>query len=278
LPVRKEVCNVKEADLEGAHEKAYISLQSRKKDRVVYSEEAYTEPLNARSSVDIGPTEVAKRLRDVFPPSDFNTKIIVVLRRQQDLLLSWYSFMYHANFRESPIKSIDHLIRTGINEDLRYSRAFLEWMDFEKVLDAYAESFGPERVCVLAYEDFRQSQEAFLRRLCDAIGIDVQEAFSIMERGSERNVSRSESGYHKPSRLHNILSQIKSKYLHFLDSPRKYFVGRWVVDTLRNFRSQPIEISQDTMELLQVFYGAKNKRVEEKYGIDLESRGYFVES
>jgi hypothetical protein len=274
--VRQEICNNEEIDFPTVREDAKAVVAKQPKERIVYSDEAYTEPLNARTACDIGPTRVARRLHAVFPPEDFDTEVIVVLRKQQDLLLSWYSFMYHENFKHSTIESINDLIYKGTHNGGAVSEAFIEWLDFREVLDAYTESFGQDRVHVLVYEQMSADLPAFLSALCSSLGIGLDEATEIMETGSKRNISKKNGSYHTPSTIYNVLGRIKYRFFPFLDSPRKYFGDR-VVDAIRNFNSQTVEISDESMQILRSAYAEKNAYVADRYGIDLEHWGYFVE-
>jgi hypothetical protein len=275
--IRREICNNEDIDVNAVREEARTVVARRSKEApLVYSEEAYTEPLNARTSLNIGPTQVARRLRGVFPPEEFGTEVTIVLRKQQDLLLSWYSFMYHENFKHSDIESINDLIYKGTHDGGAVSRAFIEWLDYEQVLDAYDDSFGKERVHVLTYEQMSADLSGFLSELCSIHGIGVAEATEIMSAGAKRNVSKKDGEYYTPSTVYNVLGQIKSRFFPLLDSPRKY-LGDWLVDGLRNFSSDPVEISDDSMALLRSAYARKNARVVDKCGVELEKWDYFVE-
>jgi hypothetical protein len=103
--------------------------------------------------------EAARRLKQAYP----SARVFFTLREQVDWLHSSYKFF----MPQLPAgqRSFADYCRTprGI--------AYLQAGHYDRTIEAYAETFGSERVLVLQFDDIRKDPRQFLSRLCGFLGI-----------------------------------------------------------------------------------------------------------
>ncbi len=124
---------------------------------VISHEELSGHP-HGYDSVD--PFVVARNLKVAYP----GARILIVIRNQRDYLLSLYSFRVSAKGHEW--RSFDRFLREegklGLLSKLKYDR----------IVRAYIELFGRNRVLVLPVELLRHSPARFNKTITDFMGVD----------------------------------------------------------------------------------------------------------
>jgi hypothetical protein len=124
--------------------------------------------------------------RDIIKQSFPDARILVCIRRQDDLAESLYKQSLHTYHFQSP--------KSFLNYDDGQFRRFrptsaaninVESLSFLPYVRAYQETFGRDNVCVLPYEWMRKAPERFFSRLGTFLGVDapVPTAPSMENRG-----------------------------------------------------------------------------------------------
>jgi len=122
---------------------------------------------------------VADRLQRLFPEA----RILLTIRRQQDLLAAWYLQKMQKYLRKGHFLTFEDWY--AMKADLP-NRSILDDLRYDRIVAAYAERFGRERVSVLLFESLRQDPAAFAAALGEILAVDGGE---IAARLAERQAN-----------------------------------------------------------------------------------------
>ena len=108
-----------------------------------------------------GAKDLAERLHAVFPDS----RVLVVIREQRDAIASTYKQYVRVGGACTP----EACLQPPTHE---YS---IHWFDFDffsyhRLIELYQALFGPDRVLVLTFEEFRRDPQSFAARLFGFVG------------------------------------------------------------------------------------------------------------
>ena len=124
---------------------------------------------------------------------------------------------------------------------------------------------------MLVFEEFLQDKNAFIKKLCNILEIDFDEAIKLLE------------GRHERPRITNrMLNYNAFRTDFFWDFPfAKYMPGGKRISTLlhRFLEAGPsakIELSNKYKQKLHELYAEDNTKLIEKYGVPIENFGYPV--
>lgn len=106
----------------------------------------------------------ARRLQQLLPDS----RVLITVRRQEDLLRSLYAFYVQKGGTAS--------VRRFLRGDARGYPVDFDHFCFDCVIEEYISLFGMDQVCVVAYEQLATDPEAYLTRLADFIRGDSSAA------------------------------------------------------------------------------------------------------
>lgn len=272
--VRKAICRGPNAQL--AHYRASLApvIGSAPVETAVFSEEGFTSNFANAADEGVNAGDVARRLATVFPPDDYDTRVLLTIRKQQDILKSAYTFWYHL-YEEMGYETLDALVAAGV-EGSEPARGILAWFRYANTVNAYVEAFGKDRVSVLLYERFDTEPRSFLTDLSHRLGVDVNEALRLMNERLTYNASRTGDTYYQPTRIYHVLSSLKSTYLPNAPSIRRTWLGKKLVQFLKEGRGREIDYSADSLRRLRSFYQASNRRLVEAYDLPLREWDYFT--
>ncbi len=122
---------------------------------VMSSEEFSGNPLTGYADASV----MASRLRGVT--RDFDVTVIVFVRRQDDFIESLYTQMIHQGSFES-FDEFMQKMRPGC-------------MDWQALLESYAQVFGRENMVVRRYHpDFYPGPDCLLKDFCDIVGVNPE--------------------------------------------------------------------------------------------------------
>ena len=190
-------------------------------------------------------------------------RIILVIRRQQDLLASWY---FHTLERSGISESFEEWFRRGVSGSSPFvggRHCFLY-----PLATKYAALFGKDNVKVLVFEQLVSDQRAFLEQLCSFMGIDPQEAIELC------------AGHHDNVRPTDVTVRFKALSARF---PSARVARSLVPLTVRRFirsRSRPakVETVPSAMESwIQDVHAEDNRRLMTEWGLPLDDYGYVVD-
>lgn len=111
--------------------------------------------------------EIADRLKAVFP----NAKILIVIRRQSDAILS----NYKQYIRVGGICNLTDYLTPPIDGRIPLFR--LDNFAYHHLANYYIQLFGKDKVKIMLYEQFRQQPQVFIQTLSQFIGVNSNQVF-----------------------------------------------------------------------------------------------------
>ncbi|MCB9205230.1 MAG: sulfotransferase domain-containing protein [Flavobacteriales bacterium] len=213
---------------------------------------------------------VAHRIHKAFP----RAKIFIVIREQRSFILSSY-------FQYLSIGGTDSLIKyLNSRYDGRRPHFSGKHVDYLPLVKEYLELFGNEKVLVLPYEQFKENPTAFMNRLGNFVGkeINVERlAFEVRRNKKEHQFVN----YH--FRKLNVF--LKSSSVNDFSSVHNAFT-RSMANAVLHLCSVtvPAKLNQNLMNSMKLDieqwcngrYKASNAELQSLLGMDLQLFGYEV--
>lgn len=202
-----------------------------------------------------------RRLVDLFG----DPKVIIVVRRQDELLLSW---LFHEIRKpnEKPLReNFDLLV-----EESHTHKSLLHHLDYGSICRAFADHVGNKNVLVIPYELFKDDPKAYAYRLSDFMGIDREETFERLSGGRIRNARQ-------PA---NKVAYFDFKQ-RYLPGWGKGTVGRYAdllfskLFLLTGLNARNVaDIEARARAFCRERYANSNRVLSDHFGLDLKSFGY----
>ncbi|OAV46191.1 sulfotransferase domain-containing protein [Lewinella sp. 4G2] len=214
---------------------------------------------------------IARRLHRAFP----NAQVLIVIRRQQDWILSNYFEYLTAGGTHSLTKYLrftDDGERSGFNP---------ERLKYHLLVTDYQERFGAEKVLVLTYEDFRDNKEGFLNDLSSFIGFPI--AKDQLDLTAKINAKANHyTAYH--FRWLNWLNHSSSLNSYSpLSNRLTRRLGKWTIGCISklipdSLNKRLLEALRNKVEIYcEGRYGHSNQVLEKLIDRDLKKLGYDVD-
>jgi hypothetical protein len=207
----------------------------------------------------------AERLADLFP----GAKVILLIRNQYDWLKSQY--------RDHPFDPRSFAIGKPVSLDDWFKIAFwnkqlrlFQMLNYIDIIDYYAKLFGEANVGVFLFEELAQDATEFSRKISSFMGIGRQETADLL------------SGKHENrgvSRRYNVYRASKRKYLgwffknRILSARLEGVLDGW----LKSGKPADYVLSPENLSRVEKYFSPGNRKLVEKYELDLEKYGYFVQ-
>lgn len=236
------------------------------KKSIILSHESITSARFANPSL----LEKASRIRDIFGP----IRIIIVTRRQQDVLKSLYrDHPFDPRTMESRPRPVN--FNEWLEIDLsRASLSVAHSLYFDRLLYLYEKLFGKENILVLPMELMQLNLESFSGALSKFMGIDSNSTFRLLNRPPQNT---SVSGLGNRYRVLKARYAPKLSLIKPLKAPLLKF-DRYVFGHLKKIGRPPsVNISSQHENLLFNLYAKSNTNLSRDYDLSLDSLGYYVE-
>jgi len=211
-----------------------VEMEEQNCSKVLVSSEYFIRGIHHKGKV--------KRIREIF--KDFNVKIIVYLRRQDEYLISGY---YQGIKTGSVSSSFDEYLQQI--DDTHVSHNF-------KLLKVYSDIFGYENIEVKTFAKDIFYKNRLIDDFLQCIGIELDETESI---DVVRNISLNRD-YTEFLRLCN--KYIKNKRI--LGKVRKALLDISKVSSIKNEKYTEFENSDQLCKVMEAYY-AGNKEIEQLY-------------
>lgn len=226
-------------------------------------------------------TLAATRLKEFIP----DAKILMVVREQRALIRSYYMYQCRRlsgyfgvpkKYEGLPVDFKDFFewhIPADMNESQHKTQKFLQlaWrLKYAKTIALYEDLFGRENVEVLPIEKMRAAPAAFARRLGDFMQIDAGELERLFD-APAKNTSpvHTEFAYERwRSRFPRIPF---SRFLPFSDH-----IKPWIKNVVAAKSDDAMEIDPEMEQRIVALYSSENRKIQEKYKLDLEKYGYVL--
>ncbi len=201
---------------------------------------------------------VAERLRQLFGEA----KVFFTIRRQQDVLRSWYLQKLPKYVQGNNFMSFGDWLRI---KRLEPHKSILDDLRYNETIEYYCGLFGRENVAVFLFEDLRVDPEAFARDLAEFVGVGGDEMHHLLS-----------SAHDNPT--------IPASYYRFWKwaSPITPNIGFRVVNRIgqRSFDSEgrraAIPADGEVDSLVAALCGDGNRRLTDNFGVDLQRAGYHL--
>ncbi len=215
--------------------------------------------------------EIADRLATVFPDS----RILIVIRRQEEMLLSFYKVYVWAG-GALPLEEYVDPPKRGRMRQPRFRFAYLA---YHRLIAYYQKRFGRDRVMVLPFEDIRSTPERVAADIAAHAGLsrqpDVADARQVNQslnaglvmakRRLNPFTARDSTNAYSPLAV-PALARPSGSLLTRLDRVLPATLARrWEAD-----------LKSRIDRLTEGRYAESNRRVADLTGLDLAQRGYDV--
>jgi hypothetical protein len=87
--------------------------------------------------------------------------------------------------------------------------------------------------------------------------------------------STDDGSYTAPSKLYDVLGQLKARYVPSLPSLREFELGKRLVDFIRG-QGEDIRLSDESVRRIREYYREDNRKIANTLGVSLERFGYPV--
>lgn len=203
----------------------------------------------------------AERIKRVFagPEQDgARVKVLVCLRRQQDLFLSHF-----VQFVRGDQEVLDAEFQKLLSEP---RDGFASSLYFDKVLGCFQDLFG-DALEVLLFERLIEEPEAHTRSVCDWLGVDA-------ELGSELLVGRHDKRKRRQGEFY--LLEARNTLTFRMGA---LLVGLGFGNAGRSLKQKAflrVALSPSQLEAIGEVYAESNRRAQEGFGLPLEQYGYSL--
>jgi hypothetical protein len=215
--------------------------------------------------------EIINRICKIFKKF-YELKIIITLRKQDELFYSLYaeSYLDHLSMHNN-INSIDKY------SSLVFNNKYLESvLNYELILIEIIKNIELNNLLVMTFEEFVTNKEKFLKKIVSFLQCKYSD-IKLIPISNENNRTKNNSKIIKVNTFYFLLAQYKIKFFGYKSMGiGKYF--KWLKKVeLPSFKKNKIEINLDLKQKILNKYCNSNKIVSNKFGLELEKYGYYVE-
>ena len=228
---------------------------------VLISEEILTSRTKTR---DMG--VVAKRIQEAFSP----TKIIFSIRNQLDLLKSMYlgSDRFLKNVPEE-YRALTIPFEASLEISYKnHLQSCFSQADFHKTIDYYAKLFEKKNIYIHLFEEFIIDKPNSIKRLTDFLGIDGNEALTLIAGKHEnKGVSQAQLDH----------DNLQSRFFPYHRTmPVRLFLKLYnhVNCHLKKQRKAAVPCSPEWESKIWNYYSKSNRMLSEEFTIPLDQYGY----
>lgn len=257
------------------------------KNKIVLSEESFLSNTMRPSTVDMYiispcPAAIGRKLRRLFSEEFFDVKIIMTIRRQDEMITSQYAQSYthyYSKYRQTNSfgKFLSYFIRT--NQENNFKTA----LDYNLVHDEYVKIFGKDNVWVIAFELLQTEPKKFYEAWCELLEIE-SDKYSKIALEKEENKRTTSANYKKTRRmnLYEYLACFKQRYfgnssikLHpYVKATLKSNLKKIVLPR-KNEVDRSISLNKEEKDMILRQYKKSNELLDDKLGLDLKKYGYY---
>jgi len=207
--------------------------------------------------------EIARRIKKLFPEAF----IIVLIRNQIDILPS-----FHAQLRF--LKKEKTSLCTFLDQNLKCSigNSYLSYFNYYEILSYYDRIFGPGKIKVFMYEDFKYKPDMFINELSRFLNINTAESKLLIQNKSE-NVTSKRRKLPKVQ-LSNVIDVLENEgafslFFKVLNSCKQVYNSYRLA-----INDQKESIDKDIRSRLLDYYSESNSLLARKFNLPLEQYKY----
>lgn len=227
----------------------------------------------------VRPEDVATNIRKVFDEKKYDVKILISIRRQDEMLTSLYAQSYTHYYSKQPqtntFAKFYHLFTDKTGREHPFQTA----LDYDRTVSQYQALFGTDNVHLLVFEALKEQPEAFYRRLCEILEIDPGKYQDIAIKKQENRRSTEEK-YKKTQELTLLekLYALRQKYLPSLkiglNERQRAFLQSIVLSRNDQINKTIFLTDAQKKEILSQ-YKYSNQHLSKIMDLHLEKYGYY---
>ena len=269
------------------HKKNLLQILENKNDKNKY---IYSEDILITSSMisintpkpfvySVEPNSIARKLKFLFLDTKiFNKiKIIITIRRQDELLKSFYAELYwlFKSIRET--NTFDKFFKYALIENK--DNFIADSLFYYDIIKNYENLFGKENIKIFVFEELKFEKEFFLKKLSAFMDIDCKETLDVIG-NNKKNLRSSIDGEYilKINLIDEFLNFIRKFYKKksiFNEFPIIYKFRKHIKN-FTNFKTGIIkDLTQEQKKIIFELYSTSNKLLSDSYNLNLEKYGYF---
>lgn len=213
------------------------------------------------------PALCAKRIKERLPDAD----VLLVIRNQLTAVPSFYA-SHGAFLKPAPPEYFRRYV--SFEDWMKFQIMFIKYgalasFYYKKQLSIYEELFGKERIKILLFEEFIQDKTSFIRKLSNALQIDFNEAYKLIEGRHERKrVSRRNLNY----------TRFRTSFFWNVAFTRYIPGGKKLASMLQQYLDSgppaKIKLSDEWRDSIQKLYAEDNSKLVSDYNLPIEEYGY----
>lgn len=193
-------------------------------------------------------------------------KLILTLRKQTDLLTSFFAEAYGGRLARVPQTDT---FEKYADEIMSGSLGLLDTvvLEFDKLYDLSCEIFGAKNVLLLDYGSIKGDPPRFAERFSNFLGVDAGEFLDLLTSKGEENVRRSKSGKSQlKMRRKTAVSKLDDLKARFFPK-RSLGIGRLLAPFLKKFESGETSFvpPEAKLEEIRAHYAASNRRLAARF-------------
>ena len=224
------------------------------------------------------PHTLIKNLRNTFEKSRCDVKVIITIRRQDEMLLSLYAQSYtHYYSGQKRFNTFDKFLdffdkeKKGLN---LYSS-----LDYLKMADLFSDAFGEENVSILAFEHLERDPLSFHIKLCNFLQVDPNKYKADYSLQKENARSSERNGYKRTRNesMFYYLKRMKRRLIPNLNIQLNKFIGDYLKSVrVPNFWiDRTIKLTKQQRKKILASYAESNRAVSMRFDLSLDKSGYY---
>lgn len=218
--------------------------------------------------------EVIDAIKTLFDSSLFDLKVILVTRRQIELIPSLYSQSYKESYIKIKLintfkKFVDHIL-----SDKNHSLS--DYFDYTILARILEKEFNIKNILILPFEKFEREKKSFLNDITNFMSTSFENsAFNSTQIENKSIIKFSKKKYYEFSFSEIIdlnpsqYNKVKSLFLF------NYFSAFLKLLILNSKNPGPTIFSDDQKKIIFEKFKNSNELLSKKYNLNLDNYGYF---
>lgn len=200
--------------------------------------------------------EIAKRLKILFP----NAKIIIVIREQKSIIKSFYlqKKKTDINFK----MTFDEWF--NFNRKNQHKENFFQYFYYDKLVELYKNLFGKDKIKILLFEEFKNDQEYFIKKLINFLELTIDCKHLRIEHDNKTVTKNTLKLLNYNNRFKFIKKIIPIKCKNYL------------IRKAQDGKKLDLELKDYQIDYINKIYGQSNHSLKILYRLELEKFNYCL--
>lgn len=221
------------------------------------------------------PNSIARKLEMIFGDVGLfsNIKIIITIRKQEEMLKSIYSQIYDGFRIFKETKNFAAFLDYTFNEKFANIDNSLYYYD---VVKTYVDYFGQENVKVLVFEDLKEDQDSFIGDLSNFMDINKEEAIALVSKKHLNSRNLQNQLYGVNANWFSDLNCFKNRLMGNRNiGIYNSFIGRILKKSSNSGKKINLSIDDCTKRMIVETFRENNQKLAEEFNLDLKKYEYY---